>query len=128
MSARWSRRSFLSTATCTLLGASLLSRTTAAADAGPWDQADAIAKSVCPPRFPHRHFPVTKFGAKGDGVTDCTLAFARAVDACARAGGGHVVVPEGRYLTGPIHLKNNVDLHVTEHATIAFSQDPNAYL
>jgi polygalacturonase len=130
MSARWSRRSFLNRAaaatTGTLLGTALLGRTTAAAD--PWRRADAIANSVCPPRFPRRSFPVTRFGAKGDGVTDCTVAFAKAVRACARAGGGHVVVPEGRYLTGPIHLMSNVDLHVTEHATIAFSQDPNAYL
>ena len=130
MSARWSRRSFFRRAaaatTGSLLGAAVLGRTTAAAD--PWDRADAIANSVCPPRFPHRHFPVTRFGAKGDGVTDCTKAFASAIRACARAGGGHVVVPEGRYLTGPIHLRSNVDLHVTEHATIAFSQDPNAYL
>lgn len=130
MSARWSRRSFIrraaATTTGTFLGASALGQTTAAAD--PWRQADAIANSVCPPRFPRRQFPVTRFGAKGDGVTDCTIAFARAVRACAHAGGGHVVVPAGRYLTGPIHLRSNVDLHVTEHATIAFSQDPNAYL
>jgi polygalacturonase len=130
MSARWSRRSFIRRAaaatTGTVLGASALGNTTAAAD--PWDQADAIARSVCPPRFPHRRFPVTRFGAKGDGVTDCSAAFASAIRACARAGGGHVVVPAGRYLTGPIHLRSNVDLHVTEHATIAFSQDPNAYL
>ena len=130
MSARWSRRSFLGRAaaatTGTVLGAAVLGQHSAAAD--PWRAADAIARSVCPPRFPHRHFPVTRFGARGDGVTDCTRAFASAVDACARAGGGHVVVPAGRYLTGPIHLKSNVDLHVTEDATIAFSQDPDAYL
>jgi polygalacturonase len=39
-----------------------------------------------------------------------------------------VVVPAGRYLTGPIHLRSGVDLHVTEQATIAFSQDPAHYL
>src|SRR5262245_52422628 len=125
MSARWSRRSFIGSAaaatTGTFLGAAFLGQTTAAAD--PWRDADAIARSVCPPRFPRRHFPVTRFGAKGDGVTDCTRAFAGAVHACTRAGGGHVIVPPGRYLTGPIHLKNNVDLHVAEGATIAFGQD-----
>ena len=130
MSARWSRRSFLrrtaATTTGTLLGASFLGQAAAAAD--PWDGATAIANSVCPPRFPRRVFPVTRFGAKGDGVTDCTTAFANAIKHCAHAGGGHVVVPAGRYLTGPIHVKSNVDLHVTQDATIAFSQDPNAYL
>ncbi len=48
--------------------------------------------------------------------------------ACAHAGGGHVVVPAGRYLTGPVHLRSGVDLHVTADATIAFSQDPSHYL
>jgi polygalacturonase len=133
MSARWSRRSFLRTAAAgSLLGATTLGQTLASATPGaqtdPWARADAIARKVRPPRFPHRYFPITRFGAKGDGVTDCTIAFARAVRACAHAGGGHVVVPAGRYLTGPIHLRSNVDLHVTADATIAFSQDPNHYL
>ncbi|TDV55007.1 glycoside hydrolase family 28 protein [Actinophytocola oryzae] len=130
MSSRWSRRSFVGRAaaatTGTFLGAAIFGRDAAGAD--PWDRADAIARSVRPPRFPRREFLVTRFGARGDGVTDCTRAFAEAVRACARAGGGRVVVPDGRYLTGPIHLRSNVDLHVTEGATIAFSQDPNAYL
>jgi len=50
------------------------------------------------------------------------------VDACARAGGGRVVVPPGVFLTGPIHLRSNVNLHVSEGATIRFSRDPAAYL
>jgi polygalacturonase len=133
MSARWSRRSFLRTAAAgSLLGATTLGQPLASptpgAPADPWARADEIARKVRPPRFPHKYFPVTRFGAKGDGVTDCTIAFARAVRACAHAGGGHVVVPGGRYLTGPIHLRSNVDLHVTADATIAFSQDPNHYL
>lgn len=130
MSTRWSRRSFLrNTAAGSLLGATVLRQPLASADpVDPWRRADAIARRVQPPRFPRKYFPVTRFGAKGDGVTDCTIAFARAVRACAHAGGGHVVVPEGRYLTGPIHLRSGVDLHVTAEATIAFSQDPNAYL
>ncbi|GAB1516072.1 glycoside hydrolase family 28 protein [Actinophytocola sp. KF-1] len=130
MSARWSRRSFLRTAAAgTVLGAAALRQTLASADpADPWARADDIARCVRPPRFPRRYFPVTRFGAKGDGVTDCTIAFARAVRACAHAGGGHVVVPAGRYLTGPIHLRSGVDLHVTAGATIAFSQDPARYL
>jgi polygalacturonase len=46
----------------------------------------------------------------------------------ARAGGGRVVVPAGRFLTGPVHLKSNVNLHVTKGATVAFARDPKAYL
>ncbi len=69
---------------------------------------------------------VTAFGAVADGTTDATAAFRAAVDACARAGGGRVVVPPGVFLTGPIHLKSNVNLHVSEGATIRFSRDPAA--
>lgn len=101
---------------------------TAAPAGDPWRQAEVIAARVRPPRFAHRFFDVTWFGAKGDGVTDCTTAFRAAIRACARGGGGHVVVPAGRFATGALHLLSGVDLHITEDATIAFSPDPRAYL
>jgi polygalacturonase len=72
--------------------------------------ADRIVASVRRPRFPGRVFPVTGFGAAGDGTTDCTKAFAAAIAACHRAGGGHVIVPPGQFFTGAIHLLSNVDL------------------
>jgi polygalacturonase len=90
--------------------------------------ADLIVASVRRPWFPFRNFPVTAFGAVGDGTTKNTAAFAAAVAACNRAGGGHVIVPSGTFLTGAIHLLSNVDLHVESGATILFSQDPNDYL
>jgi polygalacturonase len=90
--------------------------------------ADRIVASVRRPRFPGRVFPVTGFGAAGDGTTDCTKAFAAAIAACHRAGGGHVIVPPGQFFTGAIHLLSNVDLHLEAGSTILFSQDPNAYL
>ena len=89
-----------------------------------WGRVDAILARIADPVFPDRAFDVTKHGAAGDGARDCTGAFRAAVDACAAAGGGHVVVPAGRFLTGPIHLKSGVDLHVSDGATIAFSRDP----
>jgi polygalacturonase len=92
-------------------------------------EADRIVASVRRPRFPRRYFPVTGFGAKGDGTTLDTRAFAKAIAACNRAGGGHVIVPAGgTFLTGAIHLRSNVDLHVEKGATILFSQDPADYL
>ncbi|MCP2167827.1 glycoside hydrolase family 28 protein [Goodfellowiella coeruleoviolacea] len=94
----------------------------------PWQQADLIAARVRPPRFAHRYFDVTHFGAVGDGTTDCTAAFRAAIRACAHSGGGHVVVPAGRFATGAIHLLSGVDLHITQDATIAFVTDPRAYL
>jgi polygalacturonase len=90
--------------------------------------ADLIVASVRRPWFPPRNFPVTGFGAVGDGTTKNTAAFAAAIAACHRAGGGHVIVPSGTFLTGAIHLLSNVDLHVESGATVLFSQDPNDYL
>jgi polygalacturonase len=90
--------------------------------------ADRIVASVRRPWFPPRVFRVTDFGAVGDGTTKNTAAFAAAIAACHRSGGGHVVVPAGSFLTGAIHLLSNVDLHLTPGATILFSQDPDDYL
>src|SRR5262245_54158303 len=85
-----------------------------------WDRVPGILARVSPPVFPGRDFDITTYGARGDGVADCTEAFRRAVAACRSAGGGAVVVPSGRFLTGPIHLATNVNLHVSDGATIAF--------
>ena len=62
--------------------------------------------------FPDRDFDITKYGAVGDGTTDCSKAITDAIAACNQAGGGRVDVPAGKFLTGPIHLKSNVNLHL----------------
>ncbi|HVQ36328.1 MAG TPA: glycosyl hydrolase family 28 protein [Pyrinomonadaceae bacterium] len=93
-----------------------------------WAQLPGILSRIKAPVFPQRDFAITRYGAVGDGIKDCTLAFARAIAACNRAGGGRVVVPAGKFLTGAIHLKSNVNLHVSAEATILFSQDPLKYL
>ena len=75
---------------------------------------------------------VRAFGAIGDGVAKDTAALQRAIDACA-ATGGRVVVPPGTYLTGSIWLKDGVELHLQEGATLLGSPDladynePDAY-
>ena len=81
------------------------------------------------PRF-HRHqFDITEFGAIGDGVTKNTAAFAQAVAAAKRAHGGRIVVPPGKWLTGPIQITSDggscdgIDLHVEAGAEILFSTD-----
>ena len=98
----------------------------AVADA--WALAEQIRQQVVAPTFPERTFDVRDFGAQAGGVFDCSEAFAKAIAACHSAGGGKVLVTEGRYLTGPIHLLSNVNLHITGDATIAFKTDPKAYL
>jgi polygalacturonase len=107
---------------------SAASSPSAAGDVIGWDRVPSILARIVPPVFPARDFDVTRYGAVGDGRTDCTAAFRAAIGACAEGGGGRVVVPEGRFLTGPIHLRSNVNLHVSRGATIALSQDPRAYL
>ena len=93
-----------------------------------WDMVPDILARIRPPRFPNRDFPITQYGAAGDGRADCTEAFRRAILACHQAGGGRVVVPNGRFLTGPIHLRANVNLHVVKDGTIAFDTNPAKYL
>ncbi len=93
-----------------------------------WDRVPGILRRIVPPRFPSRDFSITSYGARGDGTTDCSSAFRAAIGACNAAGGGRVVVPPGRFLTGPIHLRSNVNLHVQDGATILFIRDPKAYL
>ena len=99
-----------------------------AAAPDPWARLPGILAGIRAPSFPDRDFPVTAFGAVADGATDSTAAFRAAVAACARAGGGRVVVPPGVFVTGPIHLRSNVNLHVSEGATIRFRREPEAYL
>jgi|JI10StandDraft_1071094.scaffolds.fasta_scaffold12787_3 polygalacturonase len=98
------------------------------AEADPWLRLPGILTGIKAPSFPARDFPVTAFGAKPDGLTDATEAFRRAIAECAQKGGGRVVVPAGEYLTGPIHLKSGVNLHIQKGATIRFSTDPSRYL
>jgi polygalacturonase len=93
-----------------------------------WEMVPGILARIKPPVFPDRDFAITSYGAVGDGVRDCTDAFRQAIDACVAAGGGRVVVPAGRFLTGAIHLRSNVNLHVMGEATILFSTDPTMYL
>ncbi|MEE8577762.1 MAG: glycoside hydrolase family 28 protein, partial [candidate division Zixibacteria bacterium] len=80
------------------------------------------------PTFPDRTFDICDYGAKDGGKVKNTKAIAEAVDACHKSGGGKVLIPEGIWLTGPIHLKSNVNLHVAEGAEVRFSQDPDDYL
>jgi polygalacturonase len=80
------------------------------------------------PRFPALTFDIRDFGAKPDGTTKNTEAFRRAIEALGARGGGTVLVPEGRWLTGPIHLASNIRLYVAERAEILFSQDFADYL
>lgn len=122
MSTYTRRRAFAAMAGAAVAG----SRAWAADD--PWATLyPQILKRIQPPKFPNRDFDVTRYGAKADGKTDCTAAFRKAIEEANRAGGGRVVVREGVCLTGPIHLKSNVNLVVQKGATIKFDPNPKLY-
>jgi polygalacturonase len=94
----------------------------------PWQTAQQIIARVSAPTFPNRDFVITNYGAKADGATSATAAIRDAIAACTRAGGGRVVIPPGRFLTGAIHLRSGVNLHLDDSATLLFDRDPAAYL
>ena len=79
-------------------------------------------------KFPATSVNIAQFGAIPDGKTECTEAFAQAIDALSKQGGGHVIVPKGVWKTGPIVLKSNIDLHLLKGATILFSEDKELYV
>ena len=99
----------------------------AAEEADPWAFAAATVARVRPPVFPGRDFPITRYGARGEGRTRADAAIRAAIVACVEAGGGRVVVPAGDYLTGPIRLRSNVNLHLEEGAHLRFSTNPKDY-
>ncbi|HEX8329489.1 MAG TPA: glycoside hydrolase family 28 protein [Hymenobacter sp.] len=66
-------------------------------------------------------FSIAKYGAVADGLTPNTAAVQQALDACTAKGGGVVLIPRGHWMTGPLTLKSNVNLHLAEGALLQFS-------
>lgn len=86
---------------------------------------ETILARIKAPEFPARDFVITDYGARSGA--DCTEAIRKAVTACHDAGGGRIVVPPGRFLTGPVQLQSNVNFHIAEGATLKFDPDPAKY-
>lgn len=82
---------------------------------------------VARPVIPDLRVSVKDFGGIGDGVTLNTEAFAKAMKHLSDKGGGHLDVPAGIWLTGPIEILSNCDLHVTPNAVIIFDPDRDLY-
>jgi len=112
---------FKSLLTCALLIAA--ASATNAQTTYSWNNLPKITQPV----FKKDTINITKFGAKPDGITLNTKAINDAIDACSKKGGGVVLVSQGLWLTGPIVMKSNVNLHVDRDAMILFTSDFDQY-
>lgn len=72
-------------------------------------------------------YNILKFGSLGDGKTLNTESIQAAIDKAANSGGGKVIIPEGKFLTGSIILKSNVELHLLKNAVLLGSTNPYHY-
>lgn len=87
-----------------------------------------IEQSIRQPEFADREFVITKYGAKPEATAAANQkAINRAIEACSKAGGGRVVVPEGTFNTGAITLLSHVNLVVSKGATLQFVFQPELY-
>lgn len=77
--------------------------------------------------FPNYEVNITDFGAIGNGIVKNTDAFAKAINDVSSKNGGKIIVPRGIWLTGPITLKSNINLHVEAGALIVFSSNFDDY-
>ena len=84
-------------------------------------------QQITAPKIPSRQVLLSDFQADPTGSRLCTDAFAKAIDALSQQGGGHLIVPRGVWLTGPIVLKSNIDFHLEKGAVVLFAPDENLY-
>jgi len=75
-----------------------------------------------------KQFTITDFGAVQGNKELISKAIADAITEANKRGGGIVVIPEGEWLTGKIHFKSNVNLHLNKGAVLLFSENPEDYL
>ena len=126
---------------CTVVGVLLIGSAGLAAQEATRRPPAAIAPIEAPfempqlkrPSFPDRTFDIQDYGAVlcpwGDAdKRKSTAAIQKAIEACHQAGGGRVLIPKGDWLTGAIHLRSNVNLHIAEGAVVHFSNDLEDYL
>ena len=79
------------------------------------------------PHFKRDTFNIMNYGAVADGMTLNSAAINKTIDECAKQGGGTVLIPRGSFVTGPILMKSNINLHLDKGALVIFSSDFNQY-
>lgn len=107
----------------------LLSRPAGAKDYAPlYNGLEKEITMVSDPVIPSNRISITEFGGKGDGIYLNTDAFQAAIDTLEARGGGHLDVPQGLWLTGPIRLKDKIDLHLDDNAVILLTPDKRQHV
>jgi len=111
---------------CLLFSSSLFSQNEVSSNSY-WSKLPSIIEAIKAPVFKNKIYNILDFGAKSGGVVDNTQVFRKAIQKCSKSGGGIVLVPAGNYFTGPIHLDNDVNLHLEEGAEIIFNTNPDVF-
>ena len=88
-----------------------------------WSNLPMVAKPV----FKKDTFNILNYGAKTDGITLNTKSINDAIIASSTKGGGVVLIPKGLWITGPVVLKSNVNLHISDGALLQFTEDKTQY-
>lgn len=88
-----------------------------------WNNLPVVTRPV----FKKDTLNIVRYGAVANGLQLNTDAINEAIVACNKSGGGTVLIPAGIWLSGPIYLKSNVELHLTRGATLLFTTDKTKY-
>ncbi|MBE8723055.1 glycoside hydrolase family 28 protein [Sphingobacterium pedocola] len=88
-----------------------------------WDKLPDVNQPI----FRKDTLDIQQFGAKGDGHTLNTKSINDAIRAVSQKGGGVVLIPSGYWLSGPIVLQSNVNLHLHGSAFLQFTADFDQY-
>ncbi|NDV59423.1 glycoside hydrolase family 28 protein [Bacteroides sp. 519] len=90
-------------------------------------EAAEIERQIKRTSFPATVYSITDYGVQSGNEEPCHEIINKVITLCSLNGGGTVLVPKGTFLTGPITLKSNVNLHIEEGATLKFSTDQSLY-
>lgn len=116
-----------------LMGAAMLScsglknSSTIKDDAWVYEGIEFDMPKVKEPAIPNNSINIANLGGVPDGKTLNTDVFAKAIEQLTAKGGGKVIIPAGIWLTGPIQMKSNIELHVEDGALVRFSGDFDLY-
>lgn len=86
-----------------------------------------VMPKISEPKIPRRSVDITQFGAVPDGKAINTLAISNAIASVVAKGGGRVIIPAGMWLTGPVGLKSDIELHLEEGAFLQFDTNHSLY-